>query len=199
MRQICCETGFFGAPVEPLFGDREVFADFFTRYYTDWEPESCMVAETDGRIVGYLTGCLRYYRYAFVQLLLFIGVILPKVAGHALLLRYGRQDFRFLRWFVVRAFSETPRRPPRAGHFHINLLPRWRTGHAARRLIFSFLDRAPRRRVRGVYGQIQTFDDQRRSGLFERYGFKLLDRRKVTKFQALERKNVYVSTYFRLL
>ena len=28
VRQICAETGFLGDPVDPLFEDRELFADF---------------------------------------------------------------------------------------------------------------------------------------------------------------------------
>jgi len=42
-----------GDPVDRLFTDRQLFADFFTRYYTDCEPENCVVAEADGKIVGY--------------------------------------------------------------------------------------------------------------------------------------------------
>lgn len=39
VRSICCETGFMGNPIDPVFTDRDAFADFFTRYYTDYEPD----------------------------------------------------------------------------------------------------------------------------------------------------------------
>ena len=40
VRFLCCETGFLGKPVDPVFEDRELFADYLTSYYTDVEPES---------------------------------------------------------------------------------------------------------------------------------------------------------------
>ena len=44
VRRLCCETGFIGNPIDPVFEDRELFADFLTAYYTDFEPESAFVA-----------------------------------------------------------------------------------------------------------------------------------------------------------
>ena len=43
IRSICCDTGFMGNPIDPVYIDREAFADFFTRYYTDFEPENALV------------------------------------------------------------------------------------------------------------------------------------------------------------
>ena len=47
VRRLCCETGFIGNPIDPVFEDRELFADFLTAYYTDFEPESAFVVEMD--------------------------------------------------------------------------------------------------------------------------------------------------------
>ena len=58
VRTVACDTADRGEPVEGFFRDREVFADLLTRYYTDWEPQSLWVAEAEGRVIGYLTGCL---------------------------------------------------------------------------------------------------------------------------------------------
>ena len=63
IRWICCETADRGDPIEPLFPYRAVAADLLTRYYTDEEPEATWVAESEGRIVGYLTGALQSRRY----------------------------------------------------------------------------------------------------------------------------------------
>src|SRR5205814_4704743 len=52
VRKLCCATGFLGAPIDPVFQDRELFADFLTTYYTDHEPESSFVLEVDGEIRG---------------------------------------------------------------------------------------------------------------------------------------------------
>jgi len=44
--------------MEKVVEDREVFADMWSAYWTDREPESALVAELGGRAVGYLLGCL---------------------------------------------------------------------------------------------------------------------------------------------
>ena len=51
VRRLCCQTGFLGAPIDPVYEDHELFADFLTTYYTDHEPESSFVIEMDGEIV----------------------------------------------------------------------------------------------------------------------------------------------------
>src|SRR6201746_1386065 len=56
VRQLCCETGFLGNAIDPVFEDRELFADYLTAYYTDWEPESAFVLLVNGDIRGYLLG-----------------------------------------------------------------------------------------------------------------------------------------------
>ena len=38
VRALCCDTGFLGQPIDPVFGDRDLFADFLTTYYLDAEP-----------------------------------------------------------------------------------------------------------------------------------------------------------------
>src|ERR1700720_3673516 len=70
VRKLCCDTGFLGDPIDPVFQDRELFADFLTSYYTDHEPESSFVLEIDGEIRGYLLGSrkpLRHQVYAFAH------------------------------------------------------------------------------------------------------------------------------------
>jgi hypothetical protein len=32
IRRLCCDTGFLGNPIDPVFEDREIFADYLTRY-----------------------------------------------------------------------------------------------------------------------------------------------------------------------
>ncbi|MEY2575833.1 MAG: hypothetical protein QOF80_1320, partial [Verrucomicrobiota bacterium] len=35
VRRLCCQTGFLGDPIDPVYQDNELFADFLTTYYTD--------------------------------------------------------------------------------------------------------------------------------------------------------------------
>ncbi|MEF3168123.1 MAG: GNAT family acetyltransferase [Deltaproteobacteria bacterium] len=199
IRRICCETGFMGNPIDPIFSDRRAFADFFTNYYTFWEPESCFVAVAEGQVIGYLTGCLRHLLHPWAQGAIFMGKIVPRVAYNLLRGRYDARSRDFILWTVKRAFFETPKKPRNSAHFHINLLPEWRNGTASRRLVFTFLEAAKRRGARRVYGQIQTFEDRRHPCVFERYGFQFLDRRQITKFAPDVKMAVYVSTYVKEL
>ena len=47
---------------------------------------------------------------------------------------------------------------------------------------------------RSVYGQIVTFDTRRGEKMFERYGFKVLNRAEITKYKSFYPESVYLST-----
>ena len=196
VRRICCDTGFQGDPVDPLFCDREIFADFFTRYYTDWEPESAFVAEVDGAVVGYLIACLRYRYHGFAEKCIVASAV-PKVIWRWLTGRYDEQSKSFLKWCVLQGSKQTPRAPKEAAHFHFNLLTEYRNEGVGLRLFRAFMKYIDETRTKRLYGQIQTFDDRRTLKVFERFGFHELDRREITKFRAFHDKKVYVSTMMR--
>lgn len=200
VRHVCCETGFMGNPIDPIFSDRELFADFFTGYYTDYEPESALVAIDDetGQLVGYLLGCLRYRYNAFRQNLLIATRVVPRAVIRFLSGRYDRQSRRFLYWVVFRSSGQTPKSVPRAAHFHFNLLPAHRNGRVGRTLLFTYVDHAAARGARAIYGQMQVQDDRRTRG-FERYGFQLMEKRRITKFEQYFEKPVYVATLCKFL
>ena len=56
VRRLCCETGFLGEPIDPVYEDRELFADFLTTYYTDHEPESSFVTTPSGELQRLFAG-----------------------------------------------------------------------------------------------------------------------------------------------
>ncbi len=53
---ICYATGYMGEDLTKHFRDRKLFALIFALYYTDYEPENCFVAESNGKVVGYIIG-----------------------------------------------------------------------------------------------------------------------------------------------
>lgn len=193
VRHICCETGFSGEPVEPLFSDRQLFADFLTRYYTDHEPESSLVAEHRGRVVGYLTGCLRHRHHALVQL--WIGVV---VAARSLWRlargRYDAKDRAYVRWCFFRAYRELPSGPPRAAHLHLNLLRPYRSHGVGLRLLIPFLEELRRRGVGRVYGRVETGEGRRPERVFRRLGFHPVERRPISRPPYLTDQPLYVVT-----
>src|SRR6516164_5907732 len=196
VRKLCCSTGFLGEPIDPVYEDRELFADFLTTYYTDHEPESSFVLELDGEICGYLLGSRRpllNQLYAFQQNL---------VLGFRALLRfprYNQRSRRFIRWMLTHGWREVPAAPRRVPHFHINLLPEARKVSTARALMSAYLSYLYRSGEKRVCGQIITFESRRGEKMFARYGFKVLNRAEITKYKALYPESVYLSTVIKNL
>lgn len=73
VRKISWDTSFMGNPAYPIFEDKEILTDFLTAYFTDHEPESCFVAESGKKVIGYLIGA----KYVPVLERIFKSKILP--------------------------------------------------------------------------------------------------------------------------
>ncbi len=196
VRRLCCATGFLGEPIDPIYEDRELFADFLTTYYTDHEPESAFVIERGGELHGYLLGSrkpLRNQMYSFYQnICLFLRALLRYP-------RYNESSRRFILWILMNGWREVPASPRRTPHFHINLLPEARKMSTTRALLsayFTYLHSSGEKRV---YGQIVTFESRRGEKMFERYGFKVMNRAEITKYRSFYPESVYLSTVIKNL
>ena len=116
------DTGFLGEPIDPVYEDRELFADFLTTYYTDWEPESSFVVE--GLTANSAVICSAPASHCCNQLYAFWqNVSLFRQGRSARYPRYNERSRRFIRWTSSTVGGKCPRRPRRIPHFHINLLP----------------------------------------------------------------------------
>ncbi len=136
VRRLCCETGFLGQPVDPVFADRELFANFLTGYYTDWEPESAFVLELDGEVKGYLLGSKRPFRQQVYSLYQNAGLLLRVMLRYW---NYNTASRRFVHWILCYGWREVPAAPRRTAHFHINLLPEARSVASTRALMDAYL------------------------------------------------------------
>src|SRR5690606_15764915 len=58
VREICRRTAYRNRGSASVIEDGELFADYWTKYYTDEEPGSALVVEEDGVVIGYLLGCV---------------------------------------------------------------------------------------------------------------------------------------------
>ena len=196
VRQLCCQTGFLGEPIDPVYEDHELFADFLTRYYTDIEPESSFVLEINGEIRGYLLGSrkpLRNQFYSFRQNLRLSVRALLRYSG------YNVRSRRFIRWMIGHGWREVPAAPRRTPHFHINLQPDARKMSTTRALMSAYLSYLYRCGEKRVYGQIVTFESRRGERMFERYGFRVMNRGEITKYKAFYPGSVYLSTVIKNL
>src|SRR3982750_4448658 len=196
VRRLCCRTGFLGEPIDPVYEDRELFADFLTTYYTDHEPESSFVLEMDEEIVGYLLGCRRPLWNQLYSLYQNVVLFLRALSRY---FRYNGRSRRFIRWTLVHGWREVPAAPRRTPHFHINLLPNARKVSTTRALMSAYLSYLYRCGEKRVYGQIVTFESRRGEKMFERYGFQVMNRAEITKYKAYYPESVYLSTVVKTL
>ena len=169
VRSICFETGYMGEPIDFLWRDRESFADLFSRYYTDVEPESAFVAEKTGRVVGFLLGCFDS----------------PAVRGHGQremsgYIRRGALVRPSIAPFLWRSIFDVVRArgaPPEAlfderwpAHLHIDFLPEARGRGLGRRIMNAWFQRLESLGSPGVH--LGTFaQNQRAIPFFEACGF----------------------------
>jgi len=193
VRRICADTGFLGSPIDPIFEDRELFADYLTGYYTRFEPEALLVCEVDGEVRGYLMGCRRaLLRQAYQFLANF--VVAGKALYRCLRRPYNNASCRFLRWVLMNSWREVPVTPRNMPHFHMNILPDARSVRNTRALIRTFLDFLRSHDCRSVYGQVVTYSGRRTVSLFRRYGFRVIDRVEVTKYRSIHGGRVLLCT-----
>ncbi len=128
VRKLCCDTGFLGDPIDPVYEDRELFADFLTTYYTDHEPGSCFLLEVDGEIRGYLLGSRKPLQNQLYALYQNVWLFFRALTRY---FRYNQRSRRFVRWIAgpherVFELSLSLRRKTRLRPDHYIRKPAWR-------------------------------------------------------------------------
>lgn len=196
MRNLCCETGFLGKAVDPVFEDRELFADYLTKYYTDIEPESSFVLEQDGEIKGYLLGSRRPLLHQTYGLWLNISLFLRGMLRYP---GYRKETKAFIRWILQNSWKEVPAAPRKTAHFHFNVLPEAQGLAGTREMINRYFDYLREAGEKQVFGQIVTFENRRGAKVLQRYGFKVLEKREITKYRNIHPEPVYLTTVIKEL
>lgn len=169
VREICHRTGYMGEPADWYWRDLESFADIWTGWYTDSEPESCFVVEWQGRVAGYLTGCVDTALAPRPT-----AAITRQILRRWLLLRPGTAGF------LWRGIADTLREGKGAGdalldprfpaHLHIDLLPEVRGRGAGAALMRAWLGRLRERGSQGCH-LITLAENGRGIAFFEAMGF----------------------------
>ncbi len=196
VRELCCETGFLGSDIAPVFEDRELFADYLTSYYTDVEPQSSFVLEHHGLIKGYLLGSCSPLRQQFFSFFNNIKLFLRGMKRYP---SYSKPTRDFIGWILWNSWREVPAAPRRSAHFHFNILPEAQGLANSSALMNAYLDYLRDEGVTSVYGQVVTFETRRGARVFERYGFQVLERKKITKYRHIHSEPVYLTTVLKKL
>ena len=177
IRELCCDTAQWGAPMRTLFPDGEVLADLLTRYYTDYEPHSVWVAESAGSVIGYLTGCLDSRRARWITAWLVGPWVVWRALARGALCRWG--TWRLLGAGVGTWWRGGLRRrasvKPYPAHLHVNVRQGFRGRQVGQRLVERFLEQARQAGVAGVHASVRG-DNVAGRHFFERLGFAPLGR-----------------------
>ncbi len=182
VRRLCCDTGFLGNPIDQVFLDRDLFADLFTGAYLDYQPEWALVAEVDGRAIGYLLGAVSAH---FDLLLMRKGFsIVAKMICRLLAGRYAghARSRRFIRWLLTAGYQEQPKHPANSAHFHFDLAGQYRGRGIGRLLWESYRERLLSAGMKHCYGAFFSHARRRPEAVYARYGFKVYDRKTTSLF-----------------
>ncbi len=177
LRTLCCDVADRGGPIENFFPDRDVAADLLTKYYSDYEPWSSFVAVCDGRLVGYVNGCLDNRRYGLVQFWLLFPALLVKAFKrgvffkpevHQLLKGVLKNWRRLLVWRKGSFHSHQ-------GHLHIGIAGDFRGQQIGRQLVNTLVDHASKAGIFQLAASVH--DGNKPAGVFfESLGFTVQER-----------------------
>lgn len=176
IRRICCDTGFWGKPIDEIFNDRELFADLIVSPYLKQEPEHTLVAVHDMQVVGYLLGSLdaSFERKALPT----AAMTVAKMLWRSVTGRYADhpRSKAFVWWVLTKALVQSPKHPDNAAHLHINLEKPFRDGSLSYRLLDQYEQMLRAEKISHYYGQVFSSDTRRSGAVYEKLGFEIFDR-----------------------
>jgi ribosomal protein S18 acetylase RimI-like enzyme len=172
IRRICYETSFLQRP-HLFFDDPEIVTDALTRYYIDFEPESCFVAESKGRVVGYIIGTLDMARMNYVYGAKILFPLVVKAVRHGAFFRKKTFlfVFNYLKSVLKGEFVIPNLTREYPSTFHINVDQDLRGKKVGSRLVQRALQLLKEKNVPGV--QFSTMTDDAKD-FFVRQGFQVL-------------------------
>lgn len=178
VRSICCRTGFVGNPVSVFLDGDEIFADAITLYFTDYEPESCFVAEYQGKVGGYLIGAKNVRSVGRKDIL--FGIFRKSILSAAL---FKPKNLLFIWNFLISVFKGEFSEPDFSREYpatlHINIQEDLRGANVGARLVYAYLEYL---RAEGVQGVHFATMSERASNFFLKQGFKQLYKGKRSYF-----------------
>ena len=172
LRQICCDTADAGQPSENFFPDREVLADLVTKYYTECEPQSTFVAEDDGHVIGYITGCMDTNRFMSAMTWRIVPATFLKALFRGVL--WHPQTVQFVRTNLGLWLRGDHRRKEAIrdypAHLHVNIREGFRGQKLGQGLVKTFCEHARVAKASGVHASVSAENVQGRH-FFEGLGF----------------------------
>ncbi|MBI4981540.1 MAG: GNAT family N-acetyltransferase [Candidatus Omnitrophica bacterium] len=194
VRKIAWDTAFIGEPASAFFEGQDVFCDFLTKYFTDYEPESCFVAELDGKIIGYVIGAKDTHILAKKFLLQIFPILLACSFLKGVFFSKKNTIFFFnlFRSIFCGEFKMPDFSKEYPATLHINLAAGFRHIGVGSRLLQKYCDYLKIQGVKAV--QLATMSEQA-AEFFVNHGFSQLFSGKRTYFKYLTKKDIPIYIY----
>jgi hypothetical protein len=182
VRKVCIDTAYFGRPLDEWIDIHpELYADFYTRYYTDFEPDGLFIALVNNKIIGYMALCSDLKRQTEVL----INRIVPDIIKDIISGKYSL-GCKII-WMSFRMLADRLRYGPLNlspkgynADIHINFLPGYRGIYRAWgkmvNMGYKYLMEKDTRYIIGVLFQ-NWEDPEEKMNLL---GFKTFQKRKTT-------------------
>ncbi|MFA5090097.1 MAG: GNAT family N-acetyltransferase [Candidatus Omnitrophota bacterium] len=194
VRRIIHDTAFMGEPAGVFFQGEKIISDSLTLYFTDYEPQSCFVAEADGKVAGCLIGTKN--KAASEK------VIKDKIAPYLLweALRSGVLFKKKNIMFIINCLSSLIKGEFKMSDFtivypatfHINVKAGFRGVKLGSRLIEAYERYLREEDITGVH--LATMSDAA-AKFFFRHGFQLLHRGRRSYFRHILHRDVPLYIY----
>lgn len=225
VRRIAWETALMGESAQAFFDGEEAFCDFLTLYFTDYEPQSCFIAQVNpvrefssltvctdsgiklpsvfsngvnGNVAGYLLGARDNVNLERVFRDKIILPLLFRAFTHGVFFRKKNLVFffNFLKSLLRKEFKIHDFSREYPATLHINLQKRYRDSGIGSKLISAFLEYLLKSGVRGV--QLATMSEK--AGIFfQKQGFNLLYEGKRSYLRHLLHRDIPIYIYAKKL
>ena len=152
IRKISVENSIFSDYKDRLLNE-EIIADLLSLYFLEYEPESCFVAEQDGRVIGYLLGSCNVINMRKITR----DRILPKIVRKAIQngLIFHSHNLKLIKNLTASYIKGEFKVPNFALNYpatlHVNIASGYRGKKMGTILVIHFLEFLKSRGMKGVH------------------------------------------------
>jgi GNAT superfamily N-acetyltransferase len=173
-----------GEPMEMFMEGREVFADLWTAYWTDYEPEHIWVAEFDKKVIGYIFGGIDTRRQEEIT----FKKMMPKIILKTFVTNcvWSAKTRKYIR-YVFRSYRRGELNIPNLSrdypaHLHTNILDGYRGIGLGKKMMQNWMNHLREHKVPAVH-LVTTTSNKIAVPFYKHLGFKTLFEKPITMYE----------------
>lgn len=173
IREISVESSIFAQYIDRQILNKDIIADILTFYYTEFEPQSCFVAEKNGVVVGYLLGSRNVSKMRKDIKTRILPILAKKVFKNGLLFRPSNLNLiKNVFYSYCRGEFKTPDFSQKfPATLHVNISPRHRGKMIGSLLVYHFIQILKKEQAKGIHFGVLS---EKAKGFFRKLEFEIL-------------------------